>query len=254
MSNTEIMSEPETTTDSMDSYRWNARMVGALIILGYLTYGIPQGTHIQPLTTVADPLAAIAANTTQLTIGALIMAINAAAVIGISLFIYPIVRQYNETIAVGYVATRIFESIVMVGGIISLLLLVPLSQEYVQASGAAASSLQAVGSMAVQGNLFAYHIAMIGLSVGSLPFCYLLYQTKLVPKLIPILGLIGYPALLVLMVVEIFGAGIGPTLYLLYIPGAMFEIGLALWLIARGFNSTIVISEDSSPIVAEVSK
>ena len=113
---------------------------------------------------------------------------------------------------------------------------------------------QAVGSMAVQGDFFAYHIAMIGLSVGSLPLCYLLYQTKLVPRLIPIFGLIGYPALLVLMVVEIFGAGIGPILYMLYIPGAIFELGLALWLIARGFNSTAVGSKDSSPIVAEGSK
>lgn len=252
MSKTELMSEQETTPDR--SYRWNARLVGAFIILGYLTYGIPQGTHIQPLTTAADPLAAIAANTTQLTVGALIMAINSAAVVGIGLLIYPIVRQYNETVAVGYVATRIFESIVLVGGIISLLLLVPLSQEYVSASGAAASSFQAVGSMAVQGDFFAYHIAMIGLSIGSLPLCYLLYQTELVPRLISIFGLIGYPALLVLMVVDIFGAGIGPILYMLYIPGAIFELGLALWLIARGFNSTAVGSKDSSPIVAEVSK
>lgn len=252
MAKTELMSEQEITTDV--SYRWNARIVGVLIILGYLTYGIPQGTHIQPLTTAADPLAAIAANPTQLILGALIMAINSAAVIGISLFIYPIVRQYNKTVAVGYVATRIFESIVMVGGIISLLLLVPLSQEYVHASGTAASSFQALGLMAIQGDFFAYHIAMIGLSIGSLPFCYLLYKIRLVPRSISIFGLIGYPALLVLMVVEIFGAGIGPILYMLYIPGAVFEIGLALWLIAQGFNSTGVGPQDSSPILAEVAK
>lgn len=252
MSKTEPISEQETTTGV--SYRWNARIVGVLILLGYLTYGIPQGTHIQPLTTATDPLAAIAANPIQLTLGALIMAINSAAVIGINLFIYPIVRQYNETVAVGYVATRIFESIVMVGGIISLLLLVPLSQEYVHASGAAASSFQAVGLMAARGDFFAYHIAMIGLSIGSLPFCYLLYKTRLVPRSISIFGLIGYPALLVLMVVEIVGAGSGSILYLLYIPGAIFEIGFALWLIARGFTSIIVGSRGSSPILAEVSK
>ncbi|MFC7231612.1 DUF4386 domain-containing protein [Saliphagus sp. GCM10025308] len=242
------------TTLKMNSYKWNARMVGVLIILGYLTYGIPQGTHILPLTTAADPLAAISGNPMQLTIGALIMAINSAAVVGISLFVYPVIKQYNETIAVGYVVTRIFESIVMVGGIISLLLLIPLSQEYMQASGAAATSLHAVGTLVVQGDFFAYRIAMIGLSIGSLPFCYLLYQTKLVPNFISILGLVGYPALLVLMVVEIISAGTGPILYLLYIPGAMFEIGLALWLIARGFNSAAVISRDSAPKVTGVSK
>lgn len=241
-------------TVKMSSYKWNARVVGALIILGYLTYGIPQGTHILPLTTATDPLAAVSENTMQLTIGAFIMAINSAAVVGISLFVYPVIKQYNETIAVGYVATRIFESIVMVGGIISLLLLIPLSQEYMQAGGAAASSLQVLGTLAVQGDFYAYHIAMIGLSVGSLPFCYLLYQSKLVPRLIPIFGLIGYPALLILMVAEIFSGGVGPTLYVLYIPGAIFEIGLALWLIAKGFNSTAVVPEPSSPIAPEPTK
>ena len=243
------MSELETTTNKTP-----ARFAGALIIVGYLTYGIPDGALIQPLLGTSDPLASIAENTIQLTIAALLMAINCAAVIAISLFVYPTIKQHNETIALGYIGTRIFESILMMGGIISLLLLVPLSQEYVQANVADASSLQALGTLAVQGNFFAYHIAMIGLAIGSLPLCYLLYQTKLVPRVISLFGLIGYPALLILMVIEIFGSGIGQVLYTLYIPGAIFELGIAVWLIIKGFNSPAIVSKDSPPTIADPAK
>lgn len=248
MSNTKNISENKTIMNKTAT-----RVAGALIILGYATYGIPDGTLLQPLLGTSDPLASVSANTMQLTLGALIMAINSVAVVGISVLLYPTLKQHSEWIAISYIGTRIFESIVMIGGIISLLLLVPLSQEYVQASAADASSIQVLGTMAIQGNFLAYHIAMMGLAIGSLPFCYLLYQTKLVPRVISVLGLIGYPAVLTLMLVEVFsiGVGVGPTLYTLYIPGMMFELGLALWLIGKGFNSSAIVSENSSPIAPE---
>lgn len=222
--------------------RSTAISVGVLIIAGYLTYGIPEGTILQPILSTPDPLTNVAAQPTYVIFGALIMAINSAAVVGIAVLLYPVLKQYNETIAIGYLATRIFESVALIIGVIALLLLVPLSQEYVQAGAADAASLQAVSILAIQTNLLAYHIGMMGLAIGSLPFCYLLYRSKLVPRFISVLGLVGYPALLIFMIVEIFGVGIGPILYLLYIPGGLFEIGLAVWLIVKGFNSSPIIS------------
>ncbi|WP_436344011.1 DUF4386 domain-containing protein [Natronorubrum sp. FCH18a] len=235
----------------MNKYKWNARIAGALIIAGYVTYGIPDVAILQPLFGTSDVLTSISENEIQVTMAALIMAINCAAVVVISLALYPALKEYSEPIALSYVVTRVFESIVMAVGIICLLLLVPLSQEYVQANAAATSSLQAVGVLAIQGNFLAYHVAMIGLAVGSLPFCYLLYRTELVPRIIPVLGLIGYPALLALMVVEIFNPGVDPMIYVLYVPGAIFELGLAVWLIMRGFSSPVSVSKDESPVVPE---
>jgi hypothetical protein len=174
------------------------------------------------------------------------MAINAAAVVGIGVLLFPLLKQHNETIALGYLVTRVFEAIFLMVGIICLLLLVPLSQEYAQAGAADASSLQAVSTLALAGNDLAYQIAMIGLSIGSLPFCYVLYQSKLVPRFISLLGLIGYPALLILMVIETFGLGVGPAIYILIVPGMMFEIGFALWLLVKGFDSTTIASESAT--------
>lgn len=238
----------------MNRYQWNAKIAGALIIVGYAAYGIPDGAILQPLLNNSDPLSNVSAQTMQLTTAVLIMAINAFAVVGIALFLYPILKQHNESIALSYIATRTFESIVMIGGLISLLLLVPLSQEYVQSSAADTTSFEALSTLAIQGNFLAYHIAMIGLAIGSLPFCYLLYQVKLVPRLIPVLGLIGYPALLILMLVEIYAFSVRPDLYILYLPGGLFEIGLALWFIIKGFDASAVVSENHSPIVPEATE
>lgn len=235
----------------MTIYKWYAKFAGALIIIGYLTYEIPEMMIMQPIAEASDPLEAVAADLTRLMIGALIMAINSLAVVGISLFLYPVLKQHSESIALSYAGTRLFESIVLIGGVVCLLLLVPLSQEYVQADAGDAASLQALATMVIYGDFLAYHIAMVGLAVGSLPFCYLLYQSRLVPRVISILGLIGYPALLMLMVAEIFAFDIQPSLYILYVPGGLFEIGLALWLIAKGFNSSALAPKDSLSNVPE---
>lgn len=238
----------------MNTSKWNAKIAGALIILGYVTYGIPDAAILQPLFGTSDVLSSVADNPTQVTMAALIMAINSAAVIVIGVALYPILKEHSESIALGYVVTRVFESIVMAIGLLCLLLLVPLSQEYIQATGADTSSLQAVGALAIQGNFLAYHLAMIGLAIGSLPMCYLLYRTHLVPRIIPVFGLIGYPALLVLMVVELFNPGVNSMVYVLYVPGAIFELGFALWLIAKGMDASVTASQEAPPVVAEPAK
>jgi len=217
--------------------RWAARLAGALIILSYLSYGLPNGIFVQPLVTATDPLAAIAANGTQLTVAALLMAINSAAIIGIALFLYPIVKRHSESIALAYVVTRTFESLVMIAGIIGLLVLVPVSQAAVQGGAADAATMGALSAFAVHGNAMAYRIAMISLSVGSIPFCYLLYRARLVPRVLPVLGVVGYLALSTMMVVETLGGGVDPIVYLLYVPGMLFEIGLACWLLVKGLDT-----------------
>jgi Domain of unknown function (DUF4386) len=79
----------------------------------------------------------------------------------------------------------------------------------------------------------AFQVAMIALGLGSMPFCYLLYKTKLIPRYISVLGLIGYATLLTAALLEVFGYSTGLVLYL---PGALFEIVFPVWLIVKGFN------------------
>ena len=78
---------------------------------------------------------------------------------------------------------------------------------------------------------------MFALGLGSLAFCYLLYQTNLIPRWLAALGFVGYAALMIGALLEIFGHS---ALLALSIPGGLFEIILPLLLFARGFNSPAV--------------
>jgi hypothetical protein len=89
--------------------------------------------------------------------------------------------------------------------------------------------------LATNGNFYAYQIAMMVLGIGSLFFCYVLYQAKLIPRFMSAWGFVGYTALAVGAVLELFGFKVG----LFYsIPGGLFELALPIWLVIKGFSSS----------------
>jgi hypothetical protein len=73
----------------------------------------------------------------------------------------------------------------------------------------------------------------MSLAVGCVFLCWLLLRTRLIPRPLVILGLIGYPILAAGTIAELFGIHIG---LLLTIPGGLFELALAFWLLIKGFN------------------
>jgi len=164
---------------------------------------------------------------------------NSAAVVGIAILIFPIIKQHDEAIALGYFGSRIIESVILIVSLLSPLLLITLSQEYIATGTTNDSYFQTIGNLAIKGHDLAFEIAMLVLSLGSLMFCYLLYTSKLIPRVISVIGLIGYVALLASGCLGIFGIDIGMILYL---PGAIFEIIFPIWLIVKGFNLTVIDS------------
>lgn len=188
----------------MISARRTARTVGTLMLAGFLLYGI--GSSIA---TTASPGA-------LLTAGTVMMLLNSAAVISIGVLMRPVLRPHAPATAVGYLATRIFEGAFLAVGAIALLV------------GAANT------------NFLAYNIAMAGLGIGSLFFCVALYRSRLVPRFLAVWGFVGYASFAAgcfLELAGVAGAGLVST-----IPGGLFEIFFAIWLIARGFGSTAAIT------------
>ncbi len=220
----------------MISFRRNAIIVGILFLAAFGTYG-PGNGIIDSMTNTPDYLTNISANTTQALIGMFLMLINSAVVISIGVLLLPILKQHNKTIAFGYLSFRIIEGIILIIGVISLLLLIPLSQEYINAANPFACYFETLGTLAIKGNFFAYQIAMLFLSLGSLPFCYLLYQSNLIPRFLSVWGIVGYAVFMAGCILEIFGFGIGEYLS---IPGGLFEIVFAVFLIVKGFNPSAI--------------
>lgn len=222
----------------MNSNKKTARIVGVLFLAATAAYILGNGL-IESILKDPNYLIHVYPNKTKVVLGMLLELINSAAVVGIAIMLFPILKKHNETIALGYVAFRVIEAIILIVGAISPLLLITLSQEYIEAGAPDASYFQTIGALAVKGKYLAFQVAMIVLSLYSLLFCYLLYQTRLIPRLISVFGLIGYASLLTSALLEIFGYSPGIFLFL---PGALFEIILPIWLIVKGFNSFAIKS------------
>lgn len=227
----------------MNTNKKTARIVGALFIVTTIAYITGSGL-IGSIVDTPDYLINVYPNKTSVIIGVLLELINSVGVVGIAVMLYPILKKHNETMALGYFSSRILESAMLIVGVISPLLLITLSQEYVKAGAPDASYFQTIGILSIRGQFLAFQMAMIVLGLGSLIFCYLLYQSKLIPRSISALGFIGYASLLTSSLLEIFGHNIGMMLYL---PGALFEIILPIWLIVKGFNSSGSIFPSHAP-------
>ena len=231
----------QTTTRGRSSpatHRTTAIAVGVLILLGYLAYG-PATAVIQSMLEAPDALSGLAADTLQLGIGAVLMLVNSVAVVAIGVLMYRVAKPHGEGIALAYVVTRIFESIVMAVGIVFLLLQVPLAREAAEAGAAGAATLQVLSTLSSQANFYAYQVAMVGLGVGSVPFWYLVYRSRLIPRSLAGLGIAGYAVFATGAVLEILGVEAG---LIMSIPGGLFEVAVAIWLIVRGFSSPVAAS------------
>jgi hypothetical protein len=202
-------SPPVVRPDS--SVRRSARIVGALFLAGFLTYGV--GNLIAVGIVRSDDRSS---STALFGAGAALMLLNSAFVIGIGVLMFPILRPHNKAIAEGYVGTRIFEGVVLAIGVVSLIVLTD-------------------SAAAIHANSVFYNIAQAGLAIGSLFFCALLFRTGLVPRFLAVWGFIGYACFAVGNLLELFGvAGAG---IVSSAPGGLFELTFGIWLIARGFSS-----------------
>lgn len=211
----------------MKTYRKSAALAGALFLAATAAY-MSGNALIESVAGASDYLAHAADNRDRVILGVLLEFLNSAAVVGIAIALFPILKLCNEKIALGYVAFRAIEAVLLIVGAIGPLLLVALSREYVAAD--VPGDLHAIGTLIKEGSSYAFQLGMLALGVYSLAFCYLLYRFRLVPRALSVLGFIGYVALSASAAAELMGH----DGMLLYIPGALFEIALPLWLIVKG--------------------
>ena len=122
----------------MDSTRKTAIIVGVLFITALVSSmlsGVFSGSIDDP-----DYLTAVSANENKVLIGVLFQVILTASVVAIPILMYPIFREHSESLALGYVGARIFEGFFDAVIAISILLLLTLSREYVNAGTPAAET------------------------------------------------------------------------------------------------------------------
>ncbi|MQA15068.1 MAG: DUF4386 family protein [Pseudonocardiaceae bacterium] len=213
------------------STRTIGRTVGALFLLAFAVYGAG-GALVDSGTAATEVLSGVINHQTQIAAGAMLMLLNSVVVIGIGVLVFPVLKPRHEITAYAYLVTRIVEAVLLAVGTLCLLLLIPLAQAYVDAGASAGSVLPSLAAVAQEGNQYALHIGMIGLGLGGLLFCRALFQARLVPRSLAVLGIVGYPALAAGELLGVLGYDVG---LVHYAPGLLFEVALGVLLLVKGF-------------------
>jgi len=230
----------------MNTNRKTAIIVGVLFLTATVTTMLGDSLVVAILN-APDYLINMYPNRTQVIIGVLIAFIDALAVVGIAVLLFPILKKQNESIALGYVGIRTAEFPILLVWLLSPLLLITLSQEYVKAGAPDASSFQTLGDVLIALRLWSWRLIYIINGVATLLLAFLLYQSRLVPRWISVLGLIGGAVLLAgtaLSMLGLFDVDQGAGM-LAVLPGGLFELILPIWLFVKGFNSTPIASESA---------
>jgi hypothetical protein len=219
-----------TKTSSKSPYRKFSFAAGAFYLITFVS--IPTIALYGPIHNASYIVGS--GPDTNVFIGAILEVIVALANIGTAVALYPVVKKQNEGVALGFVGARTLESATIFIGVACLLSITMLRQAGVGTGGIFVG--QAL--VAMYDRTF-----MLGQSVmpaiNALLLGTLLYRSRLVPRILPTMGLIGAPLLLAAQTAILFGiigrlssyAAIGA------LPIALWEFSLGLWLTFKGFNS-----------------
>jgi len=231
-----------------------ARIFGVLFALTFVT-SIAALILYDPVLNDADYILGDGADT-RVELGALLEIFLAITNIGTAVVLWPIVRRQSETLALGYVASRIVESVIIVVGLISLLSVVTLRED-LAGTGTDAGTLTVAGKslVAIHDMTFllgpSFCVGVNGLLLG-----YLFYRSGLVPRQIAIFGLVGGPLIFASSIAILFGAydqtgGVG---FVFALPEIVFEAGITVYTIWKGFRPCPILDESRYGGVGDLSR
>lgn len=231
-----------TERSPMSSMRMTSLVAGILYLLTFIS--IPT---LALYSSIHEPGYILGTSRdTAAIIGNILEIIVALACIGTSVVLYPVLKSQNESIALALVGARVLEAATIFIGVMFLLTVVTLRQN---AAGVAAL-VTSHTLVTMYDRMF-----LIGQSfmpaINDLLLGYLLYQSRLVPKGLSLIGIIGGPVLIAGDILVLFGV-IGQhdsTAALFAIPVALFEFSLGIYLIVNGFKSTVIADEDADEII-----
>jgi hypothetical protein len=233
---------------AMNTHRRAAIIVGILFIAATVS-AILAVIFFQPILARPDYLTNGAAQGNTVILGVIMELILVLTVIGTTIGLFPFVRTYNESLALGYLAFRYLEAVFISVGIVAVLALLTLSRHYVAATAPEAPTYLAAGTLLLAVKAWTFILGPhLLLGVNTLIYSYLLYKTQLVPPPLAIMGMAGAVLIQIAALLELFGV-IGtwsPWVGILAAPIAIFEMILAVWLIVKGFNPAAIASRPAT--------
>ena len=223
----------------MNSNRKTAIIVGVLFITATVAYSFGV-IFLDPILSGSDYLTKASENEKLVILGAFLVLIDAVAVAGIGIVIYPILKKHNETLALGYAGARIVESLLFIVNVIFILTLLTLSQEYAIIGAPVASHFQTGGTLLLAAGDWAFLLGFgLVFTISALILNFVLYQSKLIPRWLSVWGLVGAALIFAYYLLQPFSINL---VEILFLPIAAQEMVFAVWLIVKGFNPSAIAS------------
>src|ERR1700757_1977136 len=200
---TTTMHPTATKPAAMTSLRKTALVAGIFYLITFVS--IPTLALYGPVKNHRDWILSSGGHTGVL-VGGFLEVVVALAGIGTAVTLYPVVKRQNEGAALGFVTARVLEAGMIFTGVVSLLSLVTLRQDLGGAAGANAAALVTVGAshVAIYNWTFLLSQSLMP-AINALLLGSLMYRSRLVPRIIPVLGLIGAPFLICTVIATLFG-------------------------------------------------
>jgi hypothetical protein len=250
---TAMRSTAAKQTRSETSTRPAAITVGVLFIfatvsaiLGLLFYGPIVGP---------DYLVRGAEDKNQVILGAIMELTLVVTAIGTAIGLFPILRRCGERIALAHLCFRFLEAVVITVGVVAALSPVTLSQEFVATPGLDASVFRASGSLLLAVREWTIILGpLLFLGVNTTMYSYLLFKSRLVPRPLASLGLVGATLVTLAAFLAMFDIAppFTPVSGLLSAPIATYEMILAGWLILKSFSASAAASQPARTATNEL--
>ncbi len=244
---TTVRTAPPTSVPA-DPTRKTALVGGALYLITFAS-SIPALFLLGPVLNNPDYIVSAGPDTSVL-LGCFLDMVNAIACIGTAVALFSVVKRQHEGFALGFVTTRLLEAAVIMIGVISILSVVTLRQNLAASGGADQASLLVVGQSLVAVRDWTFLLGpnlMAGLN--ALLIGTLMYRSRLVPRLIPTIGLIAGVLLLADVTAIFFGSwALGsPWHGIAAVPIFVWELSLGVWLVLKGFKPSPITT--TAPVV-----
>ncbi|MFE2612985.1 DUF4386 domain-containing protein [Micromonospora chalcea] len=224
----------------MNSLRKTSLVAGGFYLLTFVS--IPTLTLYAPIREADYILGATP--DTPVVVGGVLEVIVALACIGTAIALYPVLKRQGEARALGFVAARVLEAAGIFIGVASILTLVALRR-----AGAEPDALVTGQTLvAFYDSVFLLSQALLP-AVNALLLGSLLYQSRLVPRWLPMLGLAGAPLLVASDLGTLFGAWdrLSPVAAVAALPIAVWEFSLGVYLVVKGFRPSPVTAGAVEP-------
>ncbi len=226
-----------------ESYKINAQIAGIMWLLAIVA-GIVGAGFLGNYQDIETNLAFFSQNELNIQIASLLTLVMCFSTALIAIFLYPVLKKYNESMALSSVGFRLLETVCFTIGVLGFLLLLVVSNDYVTSGSPADPSYQLLTHSFLRLNDISSSIAGFAFNAGAFMYCYIFFRTKLVPRGLGALGIIVVTLGMLDSFLSFFGfyTGFDPISVVLSLPTLLFELIIAFWLIIKGFNQDVLLS------------